>query len=604
LTAVARTAGFTVVGQLPPSHLSRKQEEVTNFLNGNKSLIIVDDFPPEFSSDAVAWLANLGETTRVLVLTGPGGKTHYPKASIIPVNGLSESEALMLFKGQATALGINQYVDRIPQSELCELYRLSEGNPQIIEQSLGLIAGAQMSLDQVIKALKTTARGPDGRSAILLDQCWKSLSEKARDILCVVPLFAKTNQVHFSALQRAAGIEDDGKFDAALNELTQFKLLEGDDVNRRYSILPTVYEFARRHLDTLLKRQPHFERDVRYRIGDFYLDFIRNNILREKPRPRYWNALVTNSAQAIDSEWPNVKPAMEWLTKRRPEVFTEFVFLIVHYLDSRSLNTERIEYVRNVIEILTIRSDRTADLALLKVDALGWTYIEEGELAKAEAEITAGLDLAETIASPEREDLIALGHAWRSRLRMEQKDEFKVDTDKERASEEAHECIATAFGVHSSSSWILARVHMAAGDLAFKEGDYNHALQQYENSVEEEDNYGGEGLHYQLAPRTGFAHLALALHDASKHNSEGAKFHLRKAHDQFSDLAAPEHITMGRLYGQYGLALVAFVEKNSEDAKNIVLSAREDVNRRISSNILKRMTDKLFEDIEKRSTAK
>ncbi len=378
-----------------------------------------------------------------------------------------------------------------------------------------------------------------------------------------------------------AGLQDTTHSKTALHELTNFRLLEFDVVNERYLVHQMIRAFARAQLDN----NPQLENEARDRFVQYYLEFTRKTIIREQPDRRFWNALVTNSMIAIDPEWASIQQAMRWASEKQPEKFADFVITLVHYMDSRFLNTERIEYVKRAIEVLRGKDERKQDLALLKIDALGWTYVEEGRLEQAYEEIMDGFLLAEQYGTDERDDLLALGYTWRARVRIEQKEMLEQKgEDGQKEAHEAHVFKDEALKI-MSNPWILARAKMVAGDIAFKDDDYLRALEYYKEAVAEEEKYGGEGQQYQLAPRIGFAYIGMGM--------------FKEAEDTFADLATREQILIGKLYADYGLALASFKRKNIAGAHERALKLRSELERRTSSNLLRNMTDKLFADIER-----
>jgi tetratricopeptide (TPR) repeat protein len=220
------------------------------------------------------------------------------------------------------------------------------------------------------------------------------------------------------------------------------------------------------------------------------------------------------------------------------------------------------------------KMDRKEDEALLRIDALGWTYVEEDRLEEAYREIVAGLEIARQIRNENENatQLLALGLAWQARVMIEQG-----------RSTEASQLINEALAI-PCKPWIKFRVNLAAGDIALKQGNGLEALRFYEDAAQASQEYGGEGRGYQTEPRIGLAYLA--------------KGKPEEAEAKFQALHNLEQIAIGKLYAEYGLALVAYERGETPKAKLFVETVRKELSRRTTSNLLLKLINKLFEDIE------
>lgn len=81
---------------------------------------------------------------------------------------------------------------------------------------------------------------------------------------------------------------------------------------------------------------------------------------------------MTDRMRNIDPEWSCIQAAIDWASDGE---LVEFVTLLVHYMDSRFLNKERIEYVSRALTALR-KLNRKEEEALFHIDALGWTFVE------------------------------------------------------------------------------------------------------------------------------------------------------------------------------------------------------------------------------------
>jgi tetratricopeptide (TPR) repeat protein len=118
---------------------------------------------------------------------------------------------------------------------------------------------------------------------------------------------------------------------------------------------------------------------------------------------------------------------------------------------------------------------------------------------------------------------------------------------------------------------------MAAGDIALKRGDSAKALTYYKTAWRLADSYGGEGRGYQILPRIGLAYLGVGQLD-------NAERELRK-------LRELEQIPIGKLYGDYGLAMVAYKRGEIQSARELLEDVEAQLSRRTTSNLLRKLIE-------------
>ena len=568
LNAIARVMDFPAITQRPPERIEEKKHEVGDLLRTRRVLIIVDNFETINDRELVRWIENVPEPSKVLVTSR---RRQFPMSLPIDLEGLEDTEALKLIRRHAQTLGL-EHIMHDTDDNLLPLVENTGGNPQAIVMALGAIKGGTLNLEDVINGLRTNYRNKNINKVFqfLFSESWKHITDSAKKVLLVVPLFVGAGSIRKDALRAASGLSQEGDFDPALAQLIEFKLLQVDFRESRYIAHPMTRTFAR----SKLNQRHKFEIGARARWSTYFLEFVRNNIVREKPDQRYWNALVSDKMAALDAEWPSIHEVVNWAyEERQDQLLLEFVMLLVHYMDSRFLNLERVTYVKKAVEI-TNEMGHKEDEALLRIDALGWTYVEENRLEEAYEEIMNGFNIARQLPgdSDTATDLIALGFAWRARVRIEQG-----------RSEEATGLIQEALSI-ACRPWIKSRIYMAAGDIALKQNESKEALSFYEDTARSVGEYGGEGHGYQIDPRIGLAYVGTG--------------DLKRAMEKFNALRANTDIPIGKLYGDYGLALVAYKMNQKEEARRIVSETKEALSRRTTSNLLLKLTNKLFEDLE------
>jgi tetratricopeptide (TPR) repeat protein len=583
LNAIATTTAFSVIAQT--EDLVRKATEVGPLLKQYRVLIIIDNFETIEDAALMSWMEKIPSPSKVLLTTREKhlSQTAWP----VPLGGLREADGLTLLRQHGAHLGLS-YIEQAKDEALLPLFAVTAGNPHAMKLALGLIAeSGEIGLRRVVRQLQDAS--PSQSMDVVFDELfatsWKALSESARCILLVTPLFVGLSSIRRDALQAVSGLAGEpGSFEEGLKQCERFGLLQAEPPSARvltseppqarYAIHSMTRAFARRKLD---ERPPAFKRDARMRFVHFFLELVRAAVGREAPDSRYWNALVSDGMRAVDPEWPSVEQAMVFADEDKDQQkLLELVMLLVHYMDSRFLNQERLKYVRKAIDVakeLGLREDE----ALLRMDALGWTFVEEGNLEAAFGEISKGFRIAETTKGEERDNLRALGLAWQARVRLEQD-----------RSEEAAPLIQKALAI-PSKPWIKCRVYMAAGDIALKSGDSKQALKYYKQQSEEAQQYGDEGRGYQWRPRIGMAQL-----------DQGQ---LDEAEDTFESLQKVQEIEIGRLYADYGLAMVAFKRGEVLGARAMINDIRKRLERRTTSNLLVTLIERLYDQLEGRQVA-
>lgn len=568
LDTIARLMDFHAIAQ---ASRERKKLEIDNLLRSHKILLILDKFESAGGPELTNWIENVPEPSKVLITSR---RHQFERAWSLDLKGLQTSDAVQLIRQQANALGLTFCCSEW-EDDLVSLCKVTGGNPEAIALSLGLVRkghtfqGLSHSLglndpDQVVDS-------PDMAGVFdnLFSWSWNLLSHAAKRVLVVAPLFVSTRarSIRREALLRVSGLSE-ADFERAVVELLDLKLLEIDYWDRGYIIHALTRTFAKSKLND----DPRFEIEARNQWSNYYLEFVRKNVLRDIPSARYWNCLVSDKMKAVDREWPNINEVIEWAARtERTSLFIDFVMILVHYMDSRFLNSERLHYVSDAADRLKILQ-RKEDEALLRTDALAWTCIEEGRFDEAENQISIGLKILEQLPSGAECSLHDLGLAWMARVKSEKN-----------LLAEAAELLAKTL-TKDREPWIASRIKVVGGDLMLKNGNSPRALEMYSDAGKMLEEYGGEGHGYQIEPRVGLALLA-----------DG---HIDEAEKLFAHMREQEQIVIGRLYGDYGLALVALRRGDKLRGRKLMQGTRKQLLNRTSSNSLLKLIDKSFRDLD------
>lgn len=252
---------------------------------------------------------------------------------------------------------------------------------------------------------------------------------------------------------------------------------------------------------------------------------------------------------------------------------------------SRFLNNQRLKFIELALKEPAALEPRTA--ALLYIDALAWTYMEEGANKQARSVIDMGLEcLARKVSDgpDEWDDLRALAYAWRARIDA---------TDGKKGAAIRNIDLACGYaGRLQEKPWILLRIQMMAGDVKFLDNEPENSIEHYMKAAEHAEFYGGEGDGYQINPRIG-----LALLEVRKDDGKPDEKSLEKARRRFIQLIDNSHVPTGRLYGQYGMALIAVRENLTSQARRQLQQIQKEIRHRSRANVLLRMAEKSYENI-------
>jgi tetratricopeptide (TPR) repeat protein len=452
--------------------------------------------------------------------------------------------------------------------------------------------------------------------ADILDQLKRPFAEAA-DIVIAMTVFPTEEWVPALLLEKAvvttihAGTEPFAKL---AKRCVRFGLLEHNACKNEY-LMPRIIKAVLIRDDANTQRM----NEARERLADYLLVFLKSNVCRLDIEEAYWNSLVCDEMANIDPYWPIIDVVMYWPGGNKRAL--EFALLMVHYMDSRFLNNQRLKFIGLALEAPNQLDIRTR--ALLYIDGYGWTYMEEGANELARDAIASGLALlpdTKITIEDEWDDLRALAYAWRARI--DASEDKKVQ-----ASKHIDAAITYARRV-PDKPWILLRVEMMAGDVEFMDGDSGEAVAHYMRAAECAELHGGEGDGYQTNPRIGLALLEVYDKQAKPEKPDKHDKHDKHARDdkqtgddkparddkrderdrhynaaletarrRFSKLVDNSHVPTGRLYGQYGMALIAARENLTGEARRQLQQIQKEIRHRGRGNVLLKLAEKSYEKI-------
>lgn len=391
LNKIASVMGFFGITQIPEENLYLKESSVNDLLASYKVLIIINNLELIDNVDFLRWMQGIPEPSKILITTR---KKHDDIPSWqFELPGLNEKDALILLENQISDLQFNEQ-QLHNKDKLVSLVKSSKGNvnPKVLEFLVGIIKSDPILLDNVLEVVETSES--DEIFNYLHDETWKHLSEDAKCILKSIPLFVGNIFIKTNALRETSGLEP-FIFEMEIMRLTNWNLIKYNQEDL-YFAHPITREFGR----SKLQEDKNFEEKARERWSDYYYEFIKKTIVRTNendPKDAYWNVLVSDKMLELDKEWTSVLEVLKWAYEHnRDTVLLKFIMLLVHYMDSRFHNLERLIFVKKSIEAAE-RTGLKYEEALLRIDALGWTYVEENQPEMAEFEIEKGLAIAEDV---------------------------------------------------------------------------------------------------------------------------------------------------------------------------------------------------------------
>lgn len=612
--------------------MEEMEEQATQVLEEHRVIVVIEDLEDGDSKDDELgkiknWLEHLGSeahprsrivvTSRSLNLLG----------FMVEVGRLSEDEAEAMLVEHAESIMLRRAIHGgLATEDVKWLAGCTRGNPQAIQLALGLIFGTESlpdrnGLDVTKKVLTTLAEKPneDIQSVFgaLIDAAWAQLSKAAQQIVRAMAVFPDAEPVPANLLKVACGtahFDRDVTFSAEAECCVRFGLLERDASTDTFGLHRTSKKLLARHFAELEPDKP-LERLTTRLLAFLNDEHDRNVVCRREIDEAYWNALVRDQMSKVDPYWRIIRHVMT--QPDPPEKIVEFVLLLVHYMDSRFLNADRADFLKSAMQVLEnmpeAKKERSNKLrALLKIDALAWTYMENNKHVDATREIDDGLALIHDVKD-KHQDLVALAAAWRARMASERNDYV-----------EAHEYLDEAWKAaeRADKQWIRMRVRMIQGDVLHLESKAQkvkvaeaaelaederkakeaqekervlkkaqEALAAYVDAEHWAEQYGGEGNGYQTSPRIAFALLEQTGNPKAQ----------EEAAQRFHKLVENGRVATGRLYGQYGTALIAANNNATREAIAQLEAIHREIYHLGKGNVLLSLAENLYRKTLKQS---
>jgi len=439
LDSIARTLDYPYIAQLPPED---KPSEAAKLLRTQRCLLIVDNFET-ITDDAVRdFLLNLPDPSKALI-TSREQKLHQARA--ISLRGMEQGEALTLIRSEGKRLGLST-VEQAEKKVLLRLYEATGGAPLTIKWAVGQMKQRGQSLDTVLDYLYE-ARGDIFEN--IFARSWGFLSENARCVLMVMPIFATSASKE--AIEAASDVHK-WDLDEALGQLVEMWLVEAsgelDEAKRRYGIHPLTRAFAGQKLG----KDEGWEKESGLRVADYFLNFVR----------RCYDKEAGTDYQTLNIERENVLAIISWCSESKEwQTAINLGKAISEFLYAYNYWRERIQCGQQVVKAAKQIND-IRSMARSLVNDLGWAYYYQNnfeqakELAEEALQAFKGLSDQQDTASA----LLLLGAIARGQ------------GDFEKGLELLTQALEVAQGLPGNDS-LIADIKSALGVVAFEQGDYD-----------------------------------------------------------------------------------------------------------------------------------
>jgi tetratricopeptide (TPR) repeat protein len=528
------------------------------------------------------WLLRLPEPSKAIVTTRRYLPDFRHGTWIVELEGMTQTESLELISNRLRALRILELVPDITQ--LAPLFEVTGGNPKALEVATGLLKHTRQ-LQPIIDDLRT-ARGD------LFDElfcrAWDGLSEEERDIMLAAPMFIGSSSK--AALSAVAGVEGP-VFDRALEHLQDLSLLNIHQSNLdempRYALHPLMRAFVQQKLHD----EPHMHDTGRQRWVRYFIDLAASHLMNNRIEQPYWNTLILTdeSIPAIDTELSGILDVLTWLQEQdKAQELLTLTLLIVHYLGRRAFFKPRLRFVQAAADAAHNLGEYNTE-ALLRIDALGWTYTEAGDYGQAERELQAGLHIAASLDAPDdRENLLALANAFLARVYAYQQ-----------AFEQAANHLQVALAAECQPI-IRFRVLLTAGDVGHERRDYQAASRYYETILDLGAAHPDAGfdlgaIHHRWGLtllQQGKLQEAEAAFNQFSRRVHQAKYRIREELKRYRESPATHYFAVEAIAAKHSAILLAAAEGNVTQAYMWAQEAKDEL---LRLNIKHRLLDQIEE---------
>lgn len=385
------------------------------FLTDKAVLIILDNF--ELVREPVRiieFFNRLPRKSRSRVIVTSKEANDLPVERFLYLDGLTQAEAVIKIRDEAAGQGLRN-VANAPDSALLPLYQITNGNPKALEMAVGHMRVNSRSMQDVVTDLEAAAEDVANVFSFFFETGWNRFSTIEKQLFLTIGLFAGS----FSKKAWCYIVDNVNRcVDKGIVTLQNLGFVATDGAimreELRYSTHPLVKAQARKLAVTMNAKT------IRFRWVQYFLRFVKTHLIRSKPDIIYWNSLLHSDTDIgkVDQELLNLLQVLEWVSIHDDLVLIEFMMTLTHYLGRRRFKA-RLKYCRLAAKAALDRN-RYYEASILKIDGLGWAYLEMHQFAEAKRCFEEGKSYAMSCKNvQQRDNLLTLADTFLAAICVE-----------------------------------------------------------------------------------------------------------------------------------------------------------------------------------------
>lgn len=456
-----------------------RQEErataVLNVLSRQRVLIVVDNLETVADEAVMGFLRELPAPTKAIVTTRHRIDVAYP----VRLTSMSWKDSRDLIVREC-----EKKMVKMSEDEIRLLHERTGGIPLAIVWSI-----SQMSFGYGVEAALTRLGQPNSD---IIRFCFEGAIEQisgkpAYKVMLALSFFASdASRAALGYITNLAKIDvDDG-----LIQLSKLLLITENEKGR-FEMSPLVIQLALNRLDVAATK----EYETKYVS---YYRQLANGVTESD----YWGGVKNfPDLKAVSNEMVNIARAVELsFDLELWDATIDLCYVSVHYYAFAGSLAERLFVVEKAIEAAEHINDDEA-LAWLLVDAIEWVLRRQGDIGAAKAHVSRGKGVAER---SNMWDCVALAKSYLARIAA-------IEGNLSDAAKLASESVPMA-----KSPFVLARVHLIGGYIAFSQKNFEQAIPHFEEVLKVATTTSDIYEEAQAQIYIGYCHLYLKNYEASQ----------------------------------------------------------------------------------------
>jgi len=428
---------------------AREPERATrtiDALSKQRVLLVIDNLETITDKRIQEFLLELPNLTRAIVTT----RHHIGIGHPMRLNELNESESLQLIREECT----RKNVQFLTEDQVETLARLASGIALLIVYSIGKIAYTKKVVE-VFEVLQDAKGEP-------LQFCYNDSVNQIRDqpahkLLLAMALFR--NGANSEALKYITGLKHD--LVGIEDELVKLIILSLAEKQRgQYEMLGATRNFVLGEFENY----PDFSESTRRNFACYFAQIVQKKLGSD-----YWAGIDTwKNYEFAKSQINNIIAAVD--IGEKLEMHKEVRVLaigVVHQLWRMGLWDKRIDILNKAIKSAK-ELDCLDDEALMRIDGLGWVYLNREEYDRALQEIIIGLAIGKNIKN---DDIIALANRSEALIYIAKK-----------GFPSAENVLQKALGLKCSPR-VLCRLYLTIGKLKLHQEEYQVSEKYFKTSI-------------------------------------------------------------------------------------------------------------------------